>query len=148
MTEVRPNHTLKSRNSWKAVRSLLRKLRSNSLSNQNKSVKVFNGLPKGSPLGSEKSVNLSVAEIPEPQKDVQKALVVARKGEYEIRHDFPMPTVGEDEIMIRTQYVGLNPIDWKSVDFNFCLPQFPWVSHFPQFSNPLGQRDGAMLTLY
>lgn len=132
MTEVRPNHSLKSRNSWKAVRSLLRKLRSNSLSQQNKSVKVFDGLPKGSPLGSEKSVNLSVAEIPEPkvQPQVQKALVVARKGEYEIRHDFPMPVVGEDEIMIHNRYVGLNPIDWKSVDFNFCLPQFPWVSRF------------------
>lgn len=58
---------------------------------------------------------------------MQKALVVARKGEYEIRHDFPMPAVGDDEIMIRGHYVGLNPIDWKSVDYNFCLPEFPWV---------------------
>ncbi|OTA90375.1 hypothetical protein M434DRAFT_43596, partial [Hypoxylon sp. CO27-5] len=58
----------------------------------------------------------------------QKALVVARKGEYEIRHDFPMPEVGDDEIMIRSRYVGLNPIDWKSVDYNFCLPEFPWVT--------------------
>lgn len=62
---------------------------------------------------------------------VQKALVIARKGEYEIRHDFPMHTVGEDEIMIRSHYVGLNPIDWKSVDYNFCLPEFPWVCSPP-----------------
>ncbi|KAH8883614.1 GroES-like protein [Thozetella sp. PMI_491] len=30
--------------------------------------------------------------------------------------------------MIRSRYVGLNPIDWKSVDYNFCLPAFPWVT--------------------
>lgn len=71
-------------------------------------------------------MSLSVSELAEPQ--VQKALVVARKGEYEIRHDFPMPALGDDEIMIRSRYVGLNPIDWKSVDYNFCLPEFPWVS--------------------
>jgi hypothetical protein len=23
----------------------------------------------------------------------------------------------------------LNPIDWKSVDWNFCLPAFPWVCY-------------------
>lgn len=60
---------------------------------------------------------------------VHKALVVSRKGEYEIRDDFPVPELlGEDEVMIRTVAVGLNPIDWKSVDYNFCLPVFPWVS--------------------
>lgn len=30
--------------------------------------------------------------------------------------------------MIRNYAVGLNPIDWKSVDYNFCLPAFPWVT--------------------
>ncbi|KAH8195816.1 hypothetical protein TruAng_010029 [Truncatella angustata] len=39
-----------------------------------------------------------------------------------------MPAVGDDEIMIRSHFVGLNPIDWKSVDYNFCLPQFPHVT--------------------
>lgn len=24
--------------------------------------------------------------------------------------------------------MGLNPIDFKSVDYNFCLPAFPWVT--------------------
>lgn len=59
---------------------------------------------------------------------VQSALVVPRKGEYEIQKDFPMPHVDDNEVMIRTAAVGLNPIDWKSVDYNFCLPEFPWVS--------------------
>ncbi|KAJ9142932.1 Chaperonin 10-like protein [Pleurostoma richardsiae] len=39
-----------------------------------------------------------------------------------------MPTISEDEIMIKACYTGLNPIDWKSVDYNFCLPTFPWVT--------------------
>lgn len=72
----------------------------------------------------------SVADVSDKKAipKVQRALVVARKGEYEIRHDFPMPHVGDGEIMVRSHYVGLNPIDWKSVDYNFCLPQFPWVT--------------------
>lgn len=31
-------------------------------------------------------------------------------------------------MLIRTCAVGLNPIDWKSVDWNFCLPEYPWVT--------------------
>ncbi|KAK2755567.1 hypothetical protein FQN54_006507 [Arachnomyces sp. PD_36] len=34
----------------------------------------------------------------------------------------------DDEVMIRNCAVGLNPIDWKSVDYNFCIPEFPWVT--------------------
>lgn len=32
-----------------------------------------------------------------------------------------------NEVIIRTKAVGLNPIDWKSVDYNFCMPSFPWI---------------------
>ena len=67
-------------------------------------------------------------EVPEKEEiKTQKALVVSRKGEYEIRPDFPIPALGDNEVMIRSHYVGLNPIDWKSVEYNFCLPEFPWV---------------------
>jgi NADPH:quinone reductase-like Zn-dependent oxidoreductase len=30
--------------------------------------------------------------------------------------------------MIKPHAVGLNPIDWKSVSYNFCLPSFPWIT--------------------
>ncbi|KAF2104057.1 GroES-like protein [Rhizodiscina lignyota] len=64
-----------------------------------------------------------------PTPSTQSALIVARKGEYEVVNDFPLtPLQHEDEIMIRGHTVGLNPIDWKSVAFNFCLPDFPWVT--------------------
>lgn len=77
------------------------------------------------PVVSEIEIDPSEDEEKEPT--LQKALVVARKGQYEIRHDFPIPVLGDTEVMIRSHYVGLNPIDWKSVDYNFCLPDFPWV---------------------
>ncbi|KAI2464210.1 GroES-like protein [Annulohypoxylon bovei var. microspora] len=127
MAETRPKHALTSRNSWKTVRTLLRKIRTKSNPGEKSHSTTIQGIRKNStPTTTDESANVSVAEFTIPR--MQKALVVARKGEYEIRHDFPVPIVGDDEIMIRGHYVGLNPIDWKSVDYNFCLPEFPWVT--------------------
>ncbi|KAK5323871.1 hypothetical protein LTR93_004655 [Exophiala xenobiotica] len=57
-----------------------------------------------------------------------QALVVTSTYRYEIRQ-IPTPTIEEpDEVMIETRAVGLNPIDWKSVDYKFCLPELPWVT--------------------
>lgn len=57
------------------------------------------------------------------------ALVVADKGRYEIHESYPFPALNhEREVIIRTHAVGLNPIDWKSVDYGFCLPEFPWIT--------------------
>lgn len=69
---------------------------------------------------------ISVSQI--SARQVQKALTVPQAFQYEIRHDFPIPEIIEDdEIMIRGRAVGLNPIDFMTVDHNFCLPSFPWV---------------------
>lgn len=76
---------------------------------------------------------VSVIELPSPAatpltRSFQKALLVVGKGKYELCNHYQMPVLQNDhEVMIRTQAVGLNPIDWKSVAYNFCLPQFPWV---------------------
>ncbi|KAI8964323.1 GroES-like protein [Daldinia sp. FL1419] len=132
MTETQLGRAHVGRNSWKTVRTLLRKIRIKSSSNEKEASNLIEGIRKSSTptttttTTTDESANASIAEFAVPA--MQKALVVARKGEYEIRHDFPMPTVGDDEIMIRGHYVGLNPIDWKSVDYNFCLPEFPWVT--------------------
>lgn len=57
-----------------------------------------------------------------------KALCVVAKHTYGIATDIPFPIINTpDEIIIRTHCVGLNPIDWKSVDYNFCMPSFPWI---------------------
>jgi NADPH:quinone reductase-like Zn-dependent oxidoreductase len=54
---------------------------------------------------------------------------VVAKGQYEINDLCPFPTMNSDtEVIIRAVSVGLNPIDWKSVDYGFCLPEFPWIT--------------------
>ncbi|CAG9988710.1 unnamed protein product [Clonostachys byssicola] len=59
----------------------------------------------------------------------QTALTVVGKNQYGLVHDFPVPEIqNSDEILIRNHATGLNPIDWKCVDYNFCLPKFPWVT--------------------
>ncbi|KAI1408311.1 GroES-like protein [Hypoxylon sp. FL1857] len=144
MAETRPRHALINRNSWKTVRTLLRRIRTKSISDEKTHSTLIQGIGKHStPTSTDESANVSVAEFTIPR--VQKALVVARKGEYEIRHDFPMPIVGDDEIMIRSHYVGLNPIDWKSVDYNFCLPEFPWVTG-REMSGVVAQVGSAVTT--
>lgn len=56
------------------------------------------------------------------------ALIVTSKFRYEIIQ-LPCPSLeNEEDIIIETQATGLNPIDWKSVEHNFCLPEFPWVT--------------------
>ncbi|PVH99766.1 GroES-like protein, partial [Periconia macrospinosa] len=51
------------------------------------------------------------------------------KHTYCVDDSFPVPEIQNgDEILIKNCAVGLNPIDWKSVDWNFCLPEFPWVT--------------------
>ncbi|CBQ73385.1 conserved hypothetical protein [Sporisorium reilianum SRZ2] len=44
-------------------------------------------------------------------------------------HPFqPTPTpLSPDELLIRNDAVGLNPVDWKSVSYNFGIPAFPWI---------------------
>jgi hypothetical protein len=59
----------------------------------------------------------------------QTALLVTPERKYRLETSFPVPqNLGKDEIMIRSRAVGLNHIDWKSVEWNFCLPEFPWVT--------------------
>jgi hypothetical protein len=58
-----------------------------------------------------------------------RALTVSAKHTYALIEEHPFPSLAtDDEVIISTRAVGLNPIDWKSVDYNFCLPAFPWVT--------------------
>jgi hypothetical protein len=55
---------------------------------------------------------------PEPlfAPETQKVLLLhAARQPYELTHDYPVPEVqGDDEVLVRTQAIGLNPIDWKA----------------------------------
>ncbi|PWN34152.1 uncharacterized protein FA14DRAFT_124191 [Meira miltonrushii] len=47
---------------------------------------------------------------------------------FELHQDWPIPTIEqEDEVLIQHKSVGLNPVDYKSVLYNFGIPQSPWV---------------------
>lgn len=47
---------------------------------------------------------------------------------FELTPHQPIPfPLNPDEILIRNDAVGLNPVDWKSVSFNFGIPAFPWI---------------------
>jgi NADPH:quinone reductase-like Zn-dependent oxidoreductase len=64
------------------------------------------------------------ASTPSP---LHMALTVNERYEYELS-SAPPPSIGEHEVLIRTKAVGLNPIDWKTVDFKFCMPSLPWIN--------------------
>jgi len=58
-----------------------------------------------------------------------RALAVVGKKEHAVLETYPYPILHhEKELIISTRAVGLNPIDWKSVDYNFCLPELPWIT--------------------
>ncbi|KAK5701364.1 hypothetical protein LTR17_022647 [Elasticomyces elasticus] len=57
-----------------------------------------------------------------------RALCVVSKHTYGLASDLPYPNINTpDEIVIRTVSTSLNPIDYKSVDYNFCMPSLPWI---------------------
>ncbi|KAL7817292.1 GroES-like protein [Trichoderma gracile] len=48
---------------------------------------------------------------------------------YRITNDYPVPRlVEDDETLIRTHTIGLNPIDWKAPDFNFGIATLPYIA--------------------
>ncbi|TVY51888.1 Trans-enoyl reductase lepG, partial [Lachnellula suecica] len=68
-------------------------------------------------------------QVPTPPiPTTNKALIVASKGTYAIT-DLPFPALAHaNEVIISNRAAGLNPIDYKSVDYNFCIPSYPWVT--------------------
>lgn len=63
----------------------------------------------------------------EPAVDTHEALTVNEKLQYEASF-VPRPALGDHEVLLRTKAVGLNPIDWKTLAFNFCMPSLPWIN--------------------
>jgi NADPH:quinone reductase-like Zn-dependent oxidoreductase len=56
-----------------------------------------------------------------------QALTVNQAHQYELC-EIPHPQLGPHEILLRTKAVGLNPIDWKTVAYKFCMPSLPWIN--------------------
>ncbi|KAH7368211.1 quinone oxidoreductase [Plectosphaerella cucumerina] len=48
---------------------------------------------------------------------------------YEETAGYAIPTPTSDrEVLVRTETLGLNPIDWKAPDFNFGIPHLPYIA--------------------
>lgn len=77
---------------------------------------------------AKQNATVTITEL-QPPTFTQRALIVNHERKYELRSDFATPAyLAEHEVKIRTCAVGLNQIDYKSVDYNFCLPQLPWIT--------------------
>lgn len=66
------------------------------------------------------------AELPRQQK----ALVLhGLKQRFVLAEEHNVPeTKNPDELVVKVQAIGLNPIDWKSVDYGFGIPVLPYVA--------------------
>ncbi|KAH9826507.1 GroES-like protein [Teratosphaeria destructans] len=113
------------------MRSSRKKRRSTLKSNKAPPPTII-GIPAKSLVSIESDEILSTpqSELNSPSiPSTQQALTVAAKRKYALINDFPTPWIQHPrEVMVRNHAVALNPIDWKSVDYNFCLPAFPWVT--------------------
>ena len=67
--------------------------------------------------------------LPKSPTTPSKALIIESKHTYKLTDAWEQPRLNDDphSVKIRVVAVGLNTIDYKSVDYNFNLPQFPWT---------------------
>ena len=64
-----------------------------------------------------------------PSPNQQVLLIYAPKEQYKLVPGHETPQIqSENEVLIRTLAIGLNPIDWKGPDYNFGLPSLPWIN--------------------
>ncbi|OCK76333.1 quinone oxidoreductase [Lepidopterella palustris CBS 459.81] len=76
------------------------------------------------------SVGVEEAPIPESVPKSQTVLLLhSAKDPYHVTKDYLVPSEYNDsEILVKTHTIGLNPIDWKAPDFNFGLPELPYIA--------------------
>lgn len=62
--------------------------------------------------------------------DTQSILLLyGPRQPYQLVEQYPVPQLkNEREVLVRTRAIGLNPIDWKAPDYNFAIPELPYLS--------------------
>lgn len=64
--------------------------------------------------GNHSTSSTGMEPLPTPEKQTV-LLLHAAKQPYQLTEDYPVPRVeGEHDVLVRTQTIGLNPIDWKA----------------------------------
>lgn len=59
----------------------------------------------------------------------ERLLLHGKKQRYQLDHTFQVPQPNpDDEVLVKVQYIGLNPIDWKAPDFGFGIPWLPYIA--------------------
>jgi hypothetical protein len=59
----------------------------------------------------------------------ERLLLHGIKQRYQLDHTYQIPSAtGKDEVLVKVQYLGLNPIDWKAPDFGFGIPCLPYIA--------------------
>jgi NADPH:quinone reductase-like Zn-dependent oxidoreductase len=60
--------------------------------------------------------------------ELQTALVIKSFEEpFIVDKAYPIPDLGEHEVLVHNKFIGLNPIDWKGKKYRFGVYSFPWI---------------------
>lgn len=113
----------------RTIRDLLRRFRSRQLNSKRTEILVDKSETKcDSAIHIIESLPTSL-DSPSELPSTQRALIVASKGTYALSDSHPLPEVlSPTDVLIKPHAIGLSPIGWKSVSYNFCLPSFPWIT--------------------
>ncbi|KAK7527475.1 uncharacterized protein IWZ02DRAFT_370464 [Phyllosticta citriasiana] len=67
---------------------------------------------------------------PDDVPELQTVLLLYQpKTRYALTPKHPVPELRhENEVLIKIEYIGLNPIDWKAPDFGWGIPTLPYIS--------------------
>ncbi|KAL2157297.1 hypothetical protein VTH06DRAFT_6235 [Thermothelomyces fergusii] len=70
------------------------------------------------------------SEAPRTMPETQTVLLLhAARKPYELTESYPVPDLRDDhEVLVQTRAIGLNPVDWKAPDFNFAIPELPYIA--------------------
>lgn len=66
-------------------------------------------------------------KLPHPQQSLLRLHGPRQKYTLERGASLPLVT-GDDEILVQVLAIGLNPVDWKGVDYGFGQPSYPWIN--------------------
>ncbi|PYI18923.1 oxidoreductase [Aspergillus japonicus CBS 114.51] len=82
---------------------------------------------------------------PAAPQATQSALLLHGIGQqYTLVTDHAIPSVlGKEEILVKIQAIGLNPIDWKGPAYNFGIPALPWINGRDLAGVVVAVRDAA-----
>ncbi|XP_014558476.1 hypothetical protein COCVIDRAFT_94621 [Bipolaris victoriae FI3] len=67
--------------------------------------------------------------VSQPPSEQHALLLHAARQPYDLSTSHATPTIKlGNELLIRVEAIGLNPIDWKAPDFGFGIPTLPYIA--------------------